>query len=197
MKLVLTNELRFPEHFEAMAAIDEFPLAQAPSPFVRRCIERIGDSSIERDAIDVPCGFGRHSILAAAYGYRVLAVDLDSSRLQYLQEAASALPQFPKIEVAKADLHHLDSLKRTFDLALITDFVSITMLENAHRLLNSSGYLIYESFGGVGGNWHSLPLAGEVRRVLGEHFDILTYRERRVPAATREAVTVKTLVRAK
>ena len=92
------------------------------------------------DLIDVPCGFGRHSVPLAAAGFRVVGVDR-SDRL--LAEARRRMPEDGTLELRKADYRALPFDDESFDAAL--------------NLFSSLGYLGDEEDTGV---------LSEIRRVL-------------------------------
>jgi ubiquinone/menaquinone biosynthesis C-methylase UbiE len=54
---------------------------EGPTPQVARLVERLG-SGRGKDALDLGCGEGRHTILLARHGYRVVALDLEPLALR-------------------------------------------------------------------------------------------------------------------
>lgn len=65
--------------------------------------------------LDVPCGYGRHSIAFAQEGYAVTSIDIAETYIQELQDVA--LKQELRISAIQADILEYD-LKGEFDLTL-------------------------------------------------------------------------------
>ena len=130
------------------------------------------------DLLDVPCGFGRHSVPLARAGYRVVAVDRSQALLDEARRRAGG-DRWPKL--AHADYRDLPLPDESFDAAL--------------NLFSSLGYL---------GDEDDTKALAEIRRVLRPggrlvieimHRDalVLRFRDtglahgRRGPAAARAA----------
>ena len=92
------------------------------------------------ELLDVPCGFGRHSLPLAAAGYRVVGVDRSESLLAEARRRAGDA-DWPKL--VRADYRELPFADESFDAAL--------------NLFTSLGYLGDEADTGV---------LREIRRVL-------------------------------
>ena len=92
------------------------------------------------DLLDVPCGFGRHSIPLARAGYRVTGADRSESLLAEARRRSRG-ERWPRL--VRADYRELPFADESFDAAL--------------NLFSSLGYL------GDEGDTHVL---GEIRRVL-------------------------------
>jgi ubiquinone/menaquinone biosynthesis C-methylase UbiE len=101
---------------------------------------RVGGCPDGGDLLDVPCGFGRHSIPLAAAGYRVVGVDRSQTLLDEATRRADG-GRWPKL--VRADYRELPMGDESFDVAL--------------NLFSSLGYL--------GDEQDTLALA-EIRRVL-------------------------------
>src|SRR5689334_10144682 len=54
----------------------QFPSDLDLSPYVRSCLKRLPKTH-GLDILDLPSGFGRHSLFLAAQGNRVVAADID------------------------------------------------------------------------------------------------------------------------
>jgi len=78
-----------------------------------------------------------------------------------------------------------------FDLAIVTDFVSESLLRTVLKALNGSGHVIFETFSGRGGNWEDLPSAGSVASCFEGTCELLHYEEHTVGPDGADAVTVK------
>jgi ubiquinone/menaquinone biosynthesis C-methylase UbiE len=92
------------------------------------------------DLLDVPCGFGRHSVPLARANYRVVGVDRSEPLLAEAQRRASG-ERWPKL--VRADYRELPFPDESFDAAL--------------NLFTSLGYL---------GDEQDARVLGEIQRVL-------------------------------
>ncbi len=102
------------------------------------------------DLLDVPCGFGRHSIPLAETGYRVTGVDRSQVLLEEAQRRAAGdrRPQF-----VHADYRELPFPDASFDAALnlfsslgyLGDEEDTRALTEIHRVLRPGGRLVIET----------------------------------------------------
>jgi ubiquinone/menaquinone biosynthesis C-methylase UbiE len=92
------------------------------------------------DLLDVPCGFGRHSVPLARAGYRAVGVDRSDSLLAEARRRAGG-ERWPKL--VRADYRELPFADESFDAAV--------------NLFTSLGYL---------GDEQDTRVLGEIRRVL-------------------------------
>jgi ubiquinone/menaquinone biosynthesis C-methylase UbiE len=92
------------------------------------------------ELLDVPCGFGRHSVPLARAGYRVTGVDRSAALLEEAQRRAGG-ERWPKL--VQADYRKLPFADASFDAAV--------------NLFTSLGYL---------GDEEDTRVLGEIRRVL-------------------------------
>ncbi len=122
--------LRAYVHDEADAQAAEDALAAA----------RLAGVPVGADVIDVPCGYGRHTIALARAGYRVVGVDRSQTLLDEAQRR-SGHERWPKL--VRADYRDLPQGDETFDAAF--------------NLFTSLGYL---------GDEGDTAVLGEIRRVL-------------------------------
>lgn len=92
--------------------------------------------------LDLACGQGRHSLLLAAHGYGVEAVDRDAAALA--QIAARA----PGIVTCVADLEGgpWPYPERRFDGIVVTNYLFRPLLPTLLESLDENGILIYETF---------------------------------------------------
>ena len=72
-----------------------------------------------------------------------------------------------------------------------------TLLSVFARSLLPGAYLLIETIPGCGGNYLSLPSAGEVRKQLAGKFELPVYKESKVGPESIDAVTVKVLAKRK
>lgn len=116
-----------------------------PDADVLPLLRRLG---VRRGArvLDVPCGFGRHSILLAQRGYRVTGVDFGPQLLALARDQAQR--KGAAVEFQRADMRRL-RFRAQFDL-LLNLFTSFgyfgdagdqRVLESFHRALKPGGWL--------------------------------------------------------
>jgi ubiquinone/menaquinone biosynthesis C-methylase UbiE len=101
---------------------------------------RLAGCTAGGDLLDVPCGFGRHSVPLARADYRVVGVDRSESLLAEARRRAGG-SRWPRL--VRADYRELPLADETFDGAL--------------NLFTSLGYL---------GDEQDTRVLGEIRRVL-------------------------------
>lgn len=121
-----------------------FPLLTAvntnenpPSEWVRRWLPTpTGHGRL----LDFACGSGRHARLAAAMGYRVLALDRDPACL--------ALAGIPGIDARVTDLEAgaWDWCAERFAVIVVTRYLFRSRLDLLMELLADGGCLIYETY---------------------------------------------------
>lgn len=92
--------------------------------------------------LDLACGGGRHSLLLAERGYRVVAVDRDAGALAQIESAS------PGIETRVADLEGepWPFPGRAFDGIVATNYLFRPLLPTLLDSLGEHGVLIYETF---------------------------------------------------
>jgi SAM-dependent methyltransferase len=113
-----------------------------PSPFVVRftpLVPRAGPSA--GTVLDLACGAGRHARFFLGQGFKVIAVDRDTSRIRDL--AAN-----PKAEILAADLEAgpwpLEG--RVFAGVVVTNYLFRPILPLLLEALEPGGVLLYETF---------------------------------------------------
>lgn len=163
------------------------------SPFVRTVVRAaLAKSSL--DVLDIPCGFGRHTLFLAQLGHRVTGVDIDAACIKRATDS-SVTHRLDYANFLVGDANEaLPFQHASFDLALIVHFAGERLIPSLTPLLRPHGLLAYETFGGQGKNWRELPKPGEVRFSLAPRFELLHYKERPVGPA-KEAVAVTVLAR--
>jgi ubiquinone/menaquinone biosynthesis C-methylase UbiE len=101
------------------------------------------------DLLDVPCGFGRHSVALARAGYRVVGVDRSQALLAEARRRAGE-GEWPKL--VQADYRELPFADESFDAALnlftslgyLGDEEDIKALAEIARVLRPDGRLVVE-----------------------------------------------------
>jgi SAM-dependent methyltransferase len=102
------------------------------------------------DVLDVPCGFGRHSIPLAEAGYRVIGVDRSPA---LLEEARRRATGYGKPQLVQADYRELPFGDARFDVAFnlfsslgyLGDEEDTRALTEIHRVLRPGGRLVIET----------------------------------------------------
>jgi ubiquinone/menaquinone biosynthesis C-methylase UbiE len=146
------------------------------------------------DLLDVPCGFGRHSVALGRAGYRVVGVDRSRTLLDEARRRAGHA-RWPKL--VAADYRQLPFADESFDAALnlfsslgyLGDDEDTRVLAEIRRVLRPDGRLVMELMhrdrlvrGFSERDWH---LAGEGRLLL---------EQRTFDAAAGVAQTTQTLI---
>jgi SAM-dependent methyltransferase len=102
------------------------------------------------DVLDVPCGFGRHSIPLARAGYRVIGVDRSETLLAEARRRAGG-ERWPKLK--QADYRELPFADGSFDAAVnlftslgyLGDEEDVRVLAEIGRVLRPGGRLVVET----------------------------------------------------
>jgi ubiquinone/menaquinone biosynthesis C-methylase UbiE len=146
------------------------------------------------DLLDVPCGFGRHSVPLARADYRVVGVDRSESLLAEAQRRAGS-ERWPKL--VHADYRELPFADESFDAALNL-FTSLGYLgdEQDARVLGEIGRVLRPGARLVIETMHRDLLVRESReqdwRLLGE--GRLLLEQRTFDAGSGVAQTTQTLI---
>lgn len=153
-------------------------LEKGASPFARVCLRQIGFSK-GGHVLDVPCGFGRHSVWLASMGHKITAIDIDPERVAATRKAIAELSNARSARCIVADAEKpLSVPANAFDLAIVVHYYGPNIFENVARALKPGGYLVFETFGAQGYNWRELPPTGTVSELLRPSFITLEIRER-------------------
>jgi ubiquinone/menaquinone biosynthesis C-methylase UbiE len=102
------------------------------------------------DVVDVPCGYGRHTIALARAGYRVVGVDRSQTLLDEAKRRAGH-ERWPKL--VRADYRELPMPDESFDAALnlytslgyLGDEEDTKVLTEICRVLTPGGKLVLET----------------------------------------------------
>lgn len=146
------------------------------------------------DLLDVPCGFGRHSLPLARAGYRVVGVDRSQSLLAEAQRRSSG---DRRPELVQADYRELPFADESFDAGLNL-FSSLGYLgdEQDARVLGEVGRVLRPGAGLVIETMHRDLLVRQFReqdwRLLGEGRLLLEQRTFDAPSGV--AQTTQTLI---
>jgi SAM-dependent methyltransferase len=155
---------------------------------------RLAGCPADGDLLDVPCGFGRHSVPLAGAGYRVVGVDRSPALLEEARRRAGNA-RWPKL--VRADYRELPFADESFDAALnlftslgfLGDDQDVKALGEIGRVLRPAGRLVIETM-------HRDLLVSDFReqdwRLLGE--GRLLLEQRGFDPAAGVAQTTQTLI---
>ena len=121
-----------------MSKIEELHHSLTPSSWVKRFASKISPTG---SVLDVACGAGRHTRLFLEKGHSVTAVDRDLSALADIRNE-----RLTRIE---ADLEAGPSwplFGECFSGVIVTNYLYRPRLKDLVENVESSGYLIYETF---------------------------------------------------
>ncbi|KPF69023.1 hypothetical protein IP84_07540 [beta proteobacterium AAP99] len=155
---------------------------QAPSRWVQRWLHLIPPGS---RVVDLACGAGRHSLLAAAAGYRVLAVDRDSEALARLRQAAEIAGTAQALSLVQADLEgpHWPLQPGCTDALIVTHYLWRERFADWLALLAPGGVFIMETFArgneayGKPSNPAFLLEPGELLARLGSGWTVVAFEQ--------------------
>lgn len=155
---------------------------------------RLAGAPARGDVLDVPCGFGRHSVPLARANYRVVGVDRSGSLLAEAERRAGG-ERWPKL--VRADYRELPFAAESFDAAVnlftslgyLGDEEDTGVLAEIRRVLRPGGRLVLETM-------HRDLLVRSFReqdwRLLGE--GRLLLEQRTFDARSGVAQTTQTLI---
>jgi tellurite methyltransferase len=152
------------------------------------------------NSLDLACGAGRHSLLVAARGQHVTAVDWSGAALEILETQARAtqvpVRRIPSLGAAErssrsgislmqANLEQIVLPERSYDLILCIRYLQKSLFPQICRALRPGGFLLFETYTQAqlefeGGPRHPDHLleAGELRKAFPK-LCVFFYRELR------------------
>jgi SAM-dependent methyltransferase len=168
--------------FYLRAYADEARDAQAEADALAAA--RLAGVQAGADMLDVPCGFGRHTLALARAGFRVVGVDRAQPLLDEARRRAGGA-RWPKL--TRADYRDLPFAEGSFDAAFnlftslgyLGDDEDVKVLAAIRRVLRPGGKLVLETLhrDRLIETWsdNSWRLMGEGRLLLEQRtFDLLT-----------------------
>ena len=111
---------------------------RAPSMLV----ERYHNEAPGREALDLACGGGRHTLFLSEKGFHVDAVDISEVALAKL--APKVDPE--RVRLIEADLDSYTPEKERYDLIVMTNFLDRALIERAKEALRPGGIMIVETY---------------------------------------------------
>ena len=146
----------------------------APSAWVRRFAPMIAAGG---RVLDLACGSGRHALLLAELGFRVLALDRDGAALKRVVEAMaekrrSGASITGLVDVTQADVESgpWPFGDAQFDAVVVTNYLHRPLMPAIAASLGPGGVLIYETFG-IGNERHGRPANPEFLLARDELLD--------------------------
>ena len=149
------------------------PVRDTLSPWVERFVPLIPPGGT---VLDVAAGGGRHTRHLAERGERVVAVDIDTSRL-------SGFEGYSDVEIVEADLESNEWLfaGRRFDGIVVVNYLHRPLLPVLAESLRQDGVLIYDTFAegneqyGRPSNPAFLLRPGELLDVFSQTLEVVAY----------------------
>ena len=112
-----------------------------PSSWVVSCLDALpAGFAVGKQALDMACGSGRHSLLLAQRGFQVLGVDRDADALSRMP----ATIQTRCLDLEQDAVWPLAGM--SFDVVVVTNYLWRPRLKDLLGLLAPGGVLIYETF---------------------------------------------------
>ncbi len=96
--------------------------------------------------LDVAAGRGRHSLLLAAAGWPVTAIDRDGARMAALQAVATRLGWPVTTEVRDLEAGAIDLGAAVYDLVVVTNYLHRPLMPALVGAVAADGLLFYETF---------------------------------------------------
>ncbi len=166
------------------------PSEQITSTFFVSALKKFHQSANLVPALDLPCGFGRHSLYLSQKFDTVVCADYDRDVFydRWFDGNQSLAPI-----ILNAN-KNLPFKSESFGLVAIIHFYSNELFANIRYILKPGGIVIFESFGGQGENWRELPAKDNFKESLDGAFEILYFKEK-VVGPEKSNITVKMVAR--
>ncbi len=122
--------------------MDESPLC-GPSAWV---LDHAPLYASKRRVLDVAAGRGRHTLLFAAAGFEVTAVDRDGAALAELSASAGALGVAVTTRVVDLEVPGYSFAPETWDIVVVTRYLHRPLFAALREAVAPGGLLVYETF---------------------------------------------------
>ena len=161
--------------------------SRVPSPWITRHAGLIAAGS---RVLDLACGGGRHTRYLQGRGFRVTAIDIDTSGLADLADD-------PLVEIVEMDLECPGAAPlagRRFDAVVVTDYLFRPLLVPLVDCLEPGGVFLYETFAlgnerfGRPRNPDFLLQRGELLALAEGRLTVIAYEHLAVPPPTPKIV---------
>lgn len=144
--------------------------------------------------LDVPCGYGRHTLLLAALGCDVIGLDIDSAALDVIQKiSAGNLFRGIKLTTIQADLMHdqWSFNNGTLGAVINIHYYQENLIPYFIDSLRPKGYLYLETPDNHGENYRQLPAKNVVSSMIINTCDMIYYKERHAGPPDSDSVSVR------
>ena len=156
----------------------EMPDLLAPRP-PAELVEKYLHEAPGKNALDLACGGGRHTLFLSDHGFHVDAVDISVVALEKLSKRVD--PE--RVTLIEADLDGFDLHEAQYDLIVKTNYLDRGLIARAKKALKKGGIFIVETYMADAENEKKdsnpdfLLQKGELKEIFSEGFEILEYRE--------------------
>ncbi len=156
----------------------EMPDLLAPRP-PAELVEKYLHEAPGKNALDLACGGGRHTLFLSDHGFHVDAVDISAVVLEKLSKRVD--PE--RVTLIEADLDAFDLHEAKYDLIVKTNYLDRGLIARAKKALKKGGIFIVETYLADAENEKKdsnpdfLLQKGELKEIFSEGFEILEYRE--------------------
>jgi SAM-dependent methyltransferase len=146
-----------------------------PSPLV----ERFYHTAPGKQAIDLACGGGRHTLFLAEHGFHVDAVDISAVALAELGKKCAGCT----ITLREEDLETYQPQDAHYDLAVMANYLDRELIRRTAKALKSGALFIVETYMAhpenekKDSNPDFLLEADELKRLFADGFEIVAYEE--------------------
>ena len=176
--------------------IHKKPISSEPSKLLTSFAKIIAENASGL-IVDIACGYGRNAFYLSTFGVPVLCVDNSKDSLQYIESMIGVLSgnQKNKINLTtlEIDLIHDPWPFKNESLGAIISvhFYAKNILTDFLNSLQIGGYFFIETISGRGGNYIDLPPHGFILETLGDSFEILHSKEKKVGPPKSNSATIK------
>ena len=156
----------------------EMPDLLAPRP-PAELVEKYLHEASGKNALDLACGGGRHTLFLSEHGFQVDAVDISAVALEKL----SMRVDMERVSLIEADLDDFVLHEGKYDLIVKTNYLDRGLITRAKKALKQGGIFIVETYLADAENEKKdsnpdfLLQKDELPRIFSEGFEILEYRE--------------------
>jgi tellurite methyltransferase len=130
-----------------------------------------------KEALDLACGGGRHSLFLESRGFSVDAIDISPTALVRLKERSKGA-----INTIEADLDEYQPKSNHYGLIVKTNFLDRALIERAKEALHVGGVFVVETYiedkenQKINSNSNFLLKKDELKKIFQNGFEILEYK---------------------
>lgn len=132
----------------------------------------------DKKALEIACGTGRNSIFIASLGYKVDALDISNTALEFLEKR-----NIQNIYTKQIDLENYIPPKDFYDLIVMTNYLDRDIIPHLINSLKKEGLIFIETYMDDPKNDKKpsksqyLLKVGELKTFFDTSFEILDYEE--------------------